>query len=30
MEYAVVTIDWLAQHGLLAIPTMKKVKTVVR
>ena len=26
MIYAVVTIDWLAQHGLLAIPTMRKSK----
>lgn len=26
MKYAVVTIDWLAQHGLLAIPTMRKSK----
>lgn len=24
MKYAVVTIEWLAQHGLLAIPTMRK------
>ena len=26
MKYAVVTIEWLAQHGLLAIPTMRKSK----
>lgn len=26
MKYAVVTIDWLTQHGLLAIPTMRKSK----
>ena len=28
MIYAVVTIEWLAQHGLLAIPTMRKSKDV--
>ena len=26
MKYAVVTIEWLAQHGLLTIPTMRKSK----
>ena len=26
MKYAVVTIEWLTQHGLLAIPTMRKSK----